>query len=280
MTEEKSGRSTLVNGSSRKPGVPAVLHAISILNHLQDRGNRAMTMTEFARELGINGSTCFNVLKTLAEHRLLSYDEDTRRYSLGIGLIEMAAMVDDHGRLLNVALEHADRVAREVDQGCLIMRKATDGSFLVIGKAEGTRDVKVTASVGDRFPPNGAVLAKAWYAWASDEEVDRMIAREGLPARAPRSITSYLDFKRELQGVRKRGYSTSVGEYYEGHNAVGAAVVAPDGSPAMLLVVTGFAALIPAQRMPFVGARLVRAARAISREVYGAPRSAPQLRTA
>jgi DNA-binding IclR family transcriptional regulator len=237
-------------------------------------------MSEFARQLGINGSTCFNILKTLADHRLLSYDQDTRRYSLGTALIELASMVDDHGQLLTVALEHAERVAADVLQGCLVLRKAADSSFLVIGKAESPRDLKVTASVGDRFPANGAVLGKAWYAFASDEEVERMIAREGLPARSSRAITSYLDFKRELAAVRARGYSTSIGEYLEGHNAVGAAVMGPDGGPVLLLVVTGFASLIPPKRMPFIGTRLVHAVRAISRQVYGIPRTSHDPRSA
>jgi DNA-binding IclR family transcriptional regulator len=258
--------------ADRRPGVPAVLSAISILHHLQDNGNRPLTMTEFSRDLGLNGSTCFNLLRTLADYRLLSYDPDTRRYSLGLALVELAAIVDDHGKLVEIAKAHADRVARELGQVCLILRKATDGSFLVVGKAEGTGNLRVTASVGDRFPPNGAVLAKAYYAWCPEDQVARMLARDGLPARSNRSITNYGDFKRELIKVRVRGYSTSISEYLPGHNAVGAAVVTPDGTPSLLLVVTGFAALITPEQMPYIGARLVQAAGAIAREVYGRPR--------
>jgi len=268
----ENGGAELPGPSQRRPGVPAVLNAISILHHLQDNGNRPLTMTEFSRELGLNGSTCFNLLRTLADHRLLSYDPDTRRYSLGLALVELAAIVDNHGKLVEIAQAHADRVAHDLGQVCLIFRKATDGSFLVVGKAEGTANLRVTANVGDRFPANGAVLAKAHYAWCSEEQVSRMLARDGLPARSNRSITNYTDFKRELTKVRARGYSTSLSEYLPGHNAVGAAVVTPDGTPSLLLVVTGFAALIPPEKMPFVGARLVQAVGAIAREVYGRPR--------
>ena len=107
-----------------------------------------------------------------------------------------------------------------------------------------------------------------------------MLARDGLPAHSARSITNYPEFKRELVKVRARGYATSVGEYLPGHNAVGAAVVAPDGTPSLLLVVTGFAALITPEQMPFIGSWLVQATRAIAREVYGRPRRSVGERTA
>jgi DNA-binding IclR family transcriptional regulator len=256
-------------GRARSEGVPAVLHTVAILRYLQEVGNRPCPMMEIARALDINTSTCFNILRTLASQRILNYDEDTRRYTLGMALIEFASLVDSHGHLLAAAQAHADRVAREVNQVCLIFRKTEDDAFLVVGKAEGRRPLKVTATLGDRIPPNGAVVAKAWYSWCGDEEVDRMVSLHGLPARAPHSITGMLDFKRELARTRARGFSISVGEYYEEHNAVGCAVLSPESEPLLLLVITGFASLIPVQSMAALGRRLRNAADAVSADVFG-----------
>src|SRR4051812_16111659 len=188
-----SSRRTAVrtrNGTAAKPGVPAVLHTVAILRHLQSIDNQPSPMTEIARALGMNPSTCFNILRTLAANGILSYDEDTRRYSLGMALIEFAALVDSHGRLLASAQTHAERIARELTQVCVILRRTEDDSFLVIGKGEGRRAMRLTAALGDRFPPNGAVLAKSWYAWQDDEEVDRLIELHGLPMRTTGSITA------------------------------------------------------------------------------------------
>jgi DNA-binding IclR family transcriptional regulator len=256
-------------GGRRRAGVPAVLHALAILRHLQSTGNKGATMTEIAKALAINQSTCFNILKTLAADRFLSYDEDTRRYTLGMALIELGALVDHHGRLLSVAQTHLDALAREVDQACLAFRKTPDDSFLVVGKAEARRQLRLTAGVGDRFPPNAAVLAKSWYAWEPEPEVDRMIELHGLPAHAPSTITGILDFKAELARTRARGYALSVGEYYAEHNAVGCPVLAPDGSCQLLLVITGFASMMTADEMAVMGPRLADIAREISTTVFG-----------
>jgi DNA-binding IclR family transcriptional regulator len=264
----RGGEDGSVSTRVKREGVPAVLHTVAILRYLQDVGNKPTPMMEIARALEINTSTCFNILRTLASQRLLSYDEDTRRYTLGVALIELAALVDHYGLLLAAAQVQADLVARESNQVCLIFRKASDDAFLVVGKAEGRRPLRLTATLGDRIAPNGAVLAKAWYPWCTDAEVDRMIALHGLPSRAPHSITGEQAFKQELLRTRARGYSTSVGEYYTEHNAVGCAVLAPDGSPQLLLVITGFASQITVESMPSLGRRLRAAADAISEDVF------------
>lgn len=246
-----------------------MLHAAAILHYLRTNGNRPAPMMEVARALGMNNSTCFNILRTLAAERLLEYESDTRLYSLGSGLVELATLVDDHGQLLNAALRHAEHVANEVHECCLVVRKANDDSFLVVGKAEGPGSLKLTASVGDRLPPYGAVLSKAYFAWCDDGEVTRMLRAHGLPARTEASITGYEDFRRELDRTRKRGYATSMGEYYDEYNAVGVPVLNADGRPGLVMVVTGLASRISPRVMPFIAARLRRAALATSRDVYG-----------
>lgn len=267
------GKRSKPAASGRPPGVPAVLHAVAILQHLRANGNRPQAMMEIARALQINNSTCFNILRTLARARLLDYEPDTRKYTLGSGLVELATMVDDHSQSLNSAMLYAERVAAEVHECCLIVKKANDDSFLVVGRAEGSGGLKLTAEIGDRLPPYGAVLSKAYFAWCDDDEVNRMLSAHGLPARTESSITGYADFKRELERTRRRGYSTSIGEYYAEYNAVGVPILNADGRPVLVLAVTGLASRIPPHVMPFVGGRLRRASLAVSRAVYGGAQS-------
>jgi DNA-binding IclR family transcriptional regulator len=253
----------------KSPGVPAVLHAVAIMQHLRANGNRPQAMMEIARALRINNSTCFNILRTLARARLLEYESDTRKYTLGSGLVDLASMVEDHGQLLNSAVLYAERVAAEVHECCLVLKKANDDSFLVVGRADGPGGLKLTAAIGDRLPPYGAVLSKAYYAWCGEDEINHMLSAHGLPARTESSITGYSEFKLELERTRRRGYSTSVGEYYDEYNAVGVPILNAEGRPSLVLVVTGLASRIPPRQMPFIGGRLRRASLGVTRAVYG-----------
>lgn len=74
---------------ARQKLVPAVQNAILILRILAANG-RAMGATEIARETKLNVSSTFNILRTLANERLISFDPDSKTYLLGMGLMEIA----------------------------------------------------------------------------------------------------------------------------------------------------------------------------------------------
>lgn len=252
----------------RQAGVPAVLHTIAIFEYLKERGNEPATMTEIAEALEMNPSTCFNILRTLETGELLHRDCDSKRYELGIGLRDIGEMVSDHGAVLTTARMRALDFVRTYKLILLLCQKADDDSFIVIDKLRGRPEPRGTASLGGRVPPNGAVLAKAYYAHCSETEVDEMLELHGLPARTGRSITHVAEFKQELAEARRRGFATSLGEYEPEYNAVGSAILAPDGSPVLLMVVTGHSSFMPKRLIPAIGKRLHQAAEDVSTSVF------------
>src|SRR4051794_41956772 len=62
--------------------VPAVDRAARLLDVLESAG-RGLTISELARELGINKGTMRDLLETLRAHRLLERDEERKLYRLG-----------------------------------------------------------------------------------------------------------------------------------------------------------------------------------------------------
>ncbi len=253
---------------SSERGVPAVRHTISIFEFLRDRGNEPASMTEIAQALEMNPSTCFNILKTLENGNLLNFHPVTKRYELGTGLSDLGAAVSEEGSVLTTARMKALEFVRRYKLIMLICQKAEDDSFLVIDKMRGRPDPKGTAPLGGKVPPNGAVLAKAYYAYKPEAEVDEMLELHGLPSRTPKSITTIANFKEELREVRERGYSTSLGEYEPDYNAVGAAILSPTMQPVLLMIVTGHSSFMPGRLIPAIGQRLREAVQDVSRAVF------------
>ncbi|MDQ2700540.1 MAG: IclR family transcriptional regulator [Actinomycetota bacterium] len=249
-------------------GVPAVRHTIAILDYLRDRGNEPASMTEIAHALAMNPSTCFNILKTLEGGDLLHFDADTKRYELGTGLSDLGAAVSEEGSVLTTARMKALEFVRRYKLIMLICQKAEDDSFMVIDKMRGRPDPKRVAPLGSKVPPNGAVLAKSYYAYQPDEVVDEMLELHGLPSRTPLSITTVANFKNELAEVRDRGYAVSIGEYEVDYNAVGAAILSPNQSPILLMIVTGHSSFMPEHLIPAIGQRLSEAVHDISSAVF------------
>lgn len=248
--------------------MPAVRHTIAIFEYLRDRGNEPASMTQIAHALEMNPSTCFNILKTLEQGDLLHFDADTKHYELGTGLSDLGAAVSEEGAVLTSARMKALDFVRRYKLIMLICQKAEDDSFIVIDKMRGRPDLRGTAPLGGKVPPNGAVLAKAYYAHQPDAVVDEMLELHGLPSRTPMSITTVAKFKNELAEVKERGYSVSIGEYEVDYNAAGAAILSPAGNPVLLMVVTGHSSFMPERLIPAIGERLREAVTDISRAVF------------
>ncbi|MBP7568356.1 MAG: helix-turn-helix domain-containing protein, partial [Burkholderiaceae bacterium] len=69
--------------------VGALVSGLSVLRYLAASGS-PVGVTRIARELELNASTCFNLLKTLVHEGLVTFDDDTKTYAIGIGLVELA----------------------------------------------------------------------------------------------------------------------------------------------------------------------------------------------
>jgi IclR family acetate operon transcriptional repressor len=248
--------------------VPAVQHAIDIMRFIRGTGNEPVKMMVLSRELGLNPSTCYNILKTLQQAGWLGYNATTKCYELGYELAQLSALVSGIGQLEQFAVEQAAEIASSIGMTCLVAEKRENAGFVVVGKGESTRRVRVTASVGECFPANAPVFAKAYYAWCQEAAFDAMVGRYGLAAR-PRKVVSIESLKQEIAAVRLRGYATSVGELFPEHNEVASAIIDPSGRVAYLLVVTGFSSQLTARTLAPIGHRLHAIARKIMQSAGG-----------
>jgi IclR family acetate operon transcriptional repressor len=252
-----------------KKRVPAVANALAILEHLHATGNEPLSLSEIARATAMNVSTCFNILKTLEDGHVIAFDPASKTYQLGLHLAELGAVVDQQRQGARLAMEEVRRVADILGTGCFLMTFTDRERFVVLDKADSKRPIRVTIDVGAAFPATGAVAAKAWFAWASDEEIDDLIERHGLPGFTEHSITDARQFHRELAAVRERGYSTSIAEYYPDHNAVAATVFDRDGRPQFLFVVVGTTSQLSGEDLDHAGREVAVATERATKRLGG-----------
>jgi DNA-binding IclR family transcriptional regulator len=246
------------------------VNVIAILRWLAVDGNAPASMSQIARALNMNQSTCYNTLKTLAAGRLLTYEPSRRAYELGLALPELAAAVDESSQVFGVASTHLRKLAHEVGLTSVMFRyDEPSDHFVAVDKVDSASKVKVTVSIGEHFPPDSAVLSKAYFAWQPPAAVEAMVAKFGLFPHTANAITNPTRFRRELVAVRRQGFSTSYGEYYPGHNAVGAASFDRRGGIPYVLVITGFEHEIHRDEVPAFGRLVLGAARAATAEMGG-----------
>ena len=253
-------------GDSYEYIVPAVDRAARILMLLKAQG-RDMTIAEMTEATGWHKSSVHKLLVTLSHHGLLDRDEETKRYSLGIGLIGYGQFVLNNLDSANAAkslLKQLADFSGETANYCLVQ----GSKVVVVDSVESRIDLRVVPPIGTINSLTVKSNGKAVLAFLSESQVKKIIQEEGLQEFTKESITEAGAFYRELAVVRKRGYATDFEEFREGISAVSAPVFNSAGKVIGTLSLIAPASRMSAGKASSYGKKCVEAAAHLSSIVY------------
>lgn len=112
-----------------KKQVGVIVSAASIIEVMY-ASRRRMRMTEIARELSIPPSSCYNVLKTLVSENILEFDQNTKTYHAGYGLVSIAQGYLGPGGPLRVVRPLLEEIAHQRRVTLVIWRRS--GKHMVV----------------------------------------------------------------------------------------------------------------------------------------------------
>jgi DNA-binding IclR family transcriptional regulator len=235
---------------------------------LLESAARPLTITELARQLGINKGTTRDLLETLRVHGLLERDEDRKQYRFGPRLARLGMAALGQLDLASVARPYLADLAREVNGAVLLVVPHGDRATIV-DKVDGGRvAVEVSATIGERIRLAAGALGKVLLAYL--DEPDRLRYLSDLTHPTPKTITDPARYCLELENARRLGYATDDEEYLPGVRAAAAPVFEARGRIAAAVLVVGLIGSLPVEDLPRTGEATARAARALSAGL-GAP---------
>src|SRR5690348_2483731 len=149
--------------------VPAVDRAARLLEVIESAG-RAMTISELARELGINKGTMRDLLETLRAHGLLERDEARKEYRLGPRLARLGMAAVGQLDLATIARPFLVDLAERVSGTVLLVVSHGDRATIV-DKVDGARvAVEVSATVGRRIRLAAGACGKVFLAYGYEPD--------------------------------------------------------------------------------------------------------------
>lgn len=225
--------------TEKKSPVPSVEFAARILDFLSRYKNRKSTLTEISQDLSISKSTCLRILRVLNEYRLVRYDEETRKYSLGEYLIILGARAADFSDRLAVSRPHLRDLCRKTGLTCVLVEPAPQNRLMYVAKEEPDVDVRINVALGQYFPITGASFGKCFLAYMDEREAGRIIREVGIKQFTTKTITNVDQFREHLKAVRKLGYAYSFEEHTQGVSAVAAPVFDFSGKVVMVVACLG-----------------------------------------
>ncbi len=183
-----------------------------------------LNLGELKELLGLSKSTLFRLLQTLAKNRIVSYDPNSNRYSLGMRLFELGEIAVSSTTLRQIASPFLDFLEAESGYPALV-GILDEGELVYIDGRPGRKPVPLFGTRhGKRQPPHRGAVGKALMAYLPDGEIDPLLGRYPLQRLTPRSITDTSKFKESLDEVRQMGYAYEEGELVEGVIGIAAPV--------------------------------------------------------
>jgi len=233
--------------------VGAVVSAVRILRLLA-KAQGAMRGSRIAKDLGLNTSTCFNILQTLAAERLVRYDPETKRYRLGYGLLDLASSNAIMGGDLQGIRVAMQEVSDAHDVTMSLWRRVSDTRMLLIMVTSSARQTRVHMTMGQRLP---LLVGSTGRAMAGTLKLSREEIRhyfDEVRWIRPLSFETYCE---EVLAGLARGWTLDSGDFVNGLHSISAAVTDERGMPLLVLTATMFSGQYSDERGERIGRALV-----------------------
>lgn len=192
---------------TRPSGVQSVERAFELLDLMADLGGE-VALSQLANASDLPLPTIHRLMRTLVA-KGYARQGPSRRYALGPRLIWLGERA---GRLVGSwSRPYLDRLAHELGETANLAFLDGDG-VVYVAQAPGRHAMRMFTEVGRHVPAHSTGVGKAMLAQLPHASAEELLARTGLPARTPRTVTDAADLLRELSQIQEQGYATDEGE--------------------------------------------------------------------
>jgi DNA-binding IclR family transcriptional regulator len=196
--------------------VQSVDRAVGILDSLcEARGY--MGVTDLSNKLGLHKSTVHRLLVSLQRGGLVERDPRTRKYRMGVRLVEYGYAVLNSRGLPQVALPYLHYLADTAEEITYLAIRDGDRILNVL-QVPAPHLVQSVSWLGSASLYSTST-GKIFLAQMGRDRLESYLQR-GLASLTKNTITDADGLRAELEAVRERGYATSWEEQEEGVNAV------------------------------------------------------------
>ena len=191
-------------------------------------------VSELAAEVGLPGSSLHRALRSLLSHEWVWQDPTTRKYCLGVGLLQLSSPLIENGlkrlhqRAHMLLADLSQRTHADTFLAVLMQDKVLNLESVAL--ADDCR-VAVTIYSGQKVPLHCGASAKAILAFMPSPNLLRLIERYPFRPYTMNTIFSLEEFLSNLAVVRDEGYALCNQEYQIGVTAMAVPLFDRDGNP-------------------------------------------------
>ena len=225
-----------------------------------------MGVNAISRELDLPPSSCFRILKQLAEEGYAQFDQRTKCYSLGSAAVMLARRALDPANTFALIQPHLARFVAETETSLGFWRRIERKRLVLAGFLESPHPMRIHMSVGQRLPLFIGAVGRAFAGEfrLSDSEIQHEFAQ--IRWQAPPAIEEY---RREIEKYVRLGYAIDTGNFAPGVTTVATILKDAMGEPSFGLSAIHLTNQINSRKLQEVGEALVALRKRLHSDLYG-----------
>jgi len=236
---------------------------------LFDTSTPLLTVAEISKRLKYSQSKTYRQVRTLIQYGLLQEDGGSAKYSLGLNALRLGFLAQQRYDVSVIARPFMKQLCTTTKETVfLIALNGTKG--ICLAKEDSEEPVRWHAfQLGQEIPLHCSAPGKILMAYLSEEDWDRIIAKEGLKQYTSNTITSIEKLKAQLRKIRKEGYAFTDREHYGEVRAVSAPISNVSGEAVAALSIAGPVFRINKKKLLILAKLVVEYAQKISNQLLG-----------
>jgi DNA-binding IclR family transcriptional regulator len=244
---------------------PAISRAAAVLR-LLGKSDAPLGVQAIARQLGLVPSTCLHVLRALVAEEFVSFDPETKRYSLEAGVLTLARHWLRRNPFNDLVQPVLDRLGKTFGVTMLGVHIVGLEHIIVVAVSQSGQDLQLSAQIGSRFPALISATGRCIAAFGehSDGELEARFA--ALRWDEPPALD---DWKQQVVQTRAQGYAVDAGHYIAGVTVVAVPIFRARGKLSHALVAIGIGGAMRGNQLPALESALLSAGRSLSHQLGG-----------
>jgi len=249
------------NAGPSSASVGVISKVLLILEALQG-SSAGLGLKAICDLTGIHKSTAHRFLKHLERERYLIRTQ-AGAYLIGPRLSQMSTRGNQGATLQAVARPILWELWKST-QETVNLAVLDQGTVLYVDVIESPHEFRLSSRVGTRRSLHVTALGKALAAFLPAEAQENILSTITFHPATPRTIMNLLQFRQELEKIRRQGYAVDDEEAVQGARCVSAPILNSDREPIAAVSISGPVTRVSPNQVAMLAGAATSAARAIS----------------
>lgn len=233
----------MTENATRPDGNVASVHVALNILELFAGAKGELGITEVAQQLSMAKASIYRHFMTLADRGYLARDAKTARYRLAYRFYQLGRTAPVKFDLVAAAKDVMRDLASEIGHNIVVSELSPKG-ICVLSTIQGDRNpIDIIVRPGTYLSLHNSAQGKVALAFGPPSLREQLTSKD-LSRSTDRTITSHRELEREIETVRRRGWSLSDGEAWIGVKAFAVPILYTEGGLAGALAVVGPSKLV------------------------------------